>query len=81
MAKKDFAEGLKTIGYASTLGIQLVLAILIGWLVGFYLDNFFGTSWLVFVFLIFGVIAGYRNMIWMVKREQRLVKDKKKSNE
>ncbi len=50
---------------ASTVGMALVS----GMLVGYFLDKWLGTSpWLLFIFLIFGVIAGIKNAIHYMKK-------------
>lgn len=60
--KEDTRKLLKLVGIASTLGLTIVLATFIGLTVGIYLDRLFGTSpWLTLIFLVFGIIAGFRN--------------------
>ena len=49
---------------ASTVGMALVSGMLVGGAIGYFLDKWLGTSpWLLFIFLIFGVIAGIKNAI------------------
>ncbi len=63
---------LKTLGLVSSVGISVVLAILIGIFVGRKLDEWFGTEpILFFVFLVFGIIAAFRNMYIIIGREIR----------
>ncbi len=53
---------------ASMVGIHLVVATFVGFFIGHYLDKAFGTKpWLTIVFLIFGLVAGFRNLFMMAK--------------
>ena len=61
----------KKLSYVSTIGLVLALSICIGALIGYFLDKKLGTDpWLFFVFLIFGIIAGFKNLITMVNKLQ-----------
>lgn len=61
------------LGSASIIGIHLVSGVIVGLVAGYYLDKYFGTRpWLTLLFLIFGIIAGYRNMF----RELQLMQKK-----
>ncbi|MDY5050013.1 MAG: AtpZ/AtpI family protein [Candidatus Mucispirillum faecigallinarum] len=54
---------------ASTVGMALVSGILVGGVMGYFLDKWLGTSpWLLFVFLIFGFIAGVKNALHYLKK-------------
>lgn len=54
---------------ASTVGMALVAGMLVGGAIGYFLDKWLGTSpWLLFIFLIFGVIAGIKNAIHYMKK-------------
>lgn len=60
---------LKTLGMVSGMGISFVLAIFIGVLIGWNLDKWFGTGhWFFFIFLLFGIVAGFRNLYIITKR-------------
>jgi F0F1-type ATP synthase assembly protein I len=60
---------LKTLGMVSGMGISFVLAIIIGVLMGLQLDKWFGTApWFFFIFLLFGIVAGFRNLYIITKR-------------
>lgn len=49
-------------GDAMRLAMDLVFAVVIGFGIGYFLDNWLGTKpWLMLIFLIFGVAAGFRN--------------------
>jgi ATP synthase protein I len=60
--KEDTKKALKLVGLASTLGLTIVIATFIGLALGLWLDKVFDTSpWLTVIFLILGIIAGFRN--------------------
>ncbi len=61
---------LKTLGLVSSMGISVALAIAIGVFVGLQLDKWFGTApWFFFIFLFFGIAAGFRNIYVIAGRE------------
>jgi ATP synthase protein I len=68
--KEDTKKSLKLVGLASTLGLTIVIATFIGLAVGIWLDRVFNTSpWLTVIFLVLGIIAGFRNFYrFMSKR-------------
>jgi len=62
----------ESMGLAYMMGIHLVSGVIVGFVMGYYLDKYFGTKpWLTLIFLIFGIIAGYRNMFRELKRIQK----------
>lgn len=69
---KNFLKELFSGGYrASAIGLSLVLAIFIGAFLGYLLDNYFETGYLFKIIgLIFGIIAGFRNVYIMGKKYQ-----------
>ena len=61
---------IKTLGMISTMGISFAVAIVIGVYAGLKLDEWFGTRpWFFFIFLLFGIAAGFRNIYIMANRE------------
>ncbi len=47
-------------GQASSIGLVLVVAIVIGYVIGSWLDKKLGTApWLMFIFTLLGIIAGF----------------------
>jgi ATP synthase protein I len=57
--KKEF---LRLLVAVSSLGIELGVSIFIGYLIGNYLDGYFGTgSKLTIIFILFGMAAGFRS--------------------
>ena len=60
---------------AFKLGTELVAAVIVGTIIGFILDNWFGTKpILVIVFFFFGTAAGITNVIKAAKKMQKDVK-------
>jgi len=67
-ASKRLYDGLS----ASSAGLELGIAVGLGALFGSWLDGKFGTQpWLLLVFLILGVIAGFRGLLRAVARAER----------
>jgi len=67
---KEKRSLLLTLGTLSTVGISVVVAIAIGGYVGRKLDEWLGTApWFFFIFLFFGIVAGYRNIFIMTSKE------------
>ncbi len=80
IAKKEFSEknpndkekrGL-FMGSAFRLGTELVAAVVVGTIIGFILDNWFGTKpWFIITFFFIGVSAGILNVIRVAKNMQK----------
>ena len=61
-----------SIGAAFKLSTELVSAVAVGTIIGFILDNTFGTKpWLILIFFFIGVIAGIINVIKSAKNMQK----------
>jgi ATP synthase protein I len=59
-------KGLATL---SSMGIAMVLCTFIGLLMGIYIDKYFGTKpWFTIIFLVLGIVAGFKNMYEMIKK-------------
>ncbi|MFH1139256.1 MAG: AtpZ/AtpI family protein [Pseudomonadota bacterium] len=70
---KGAREAFRILAVASTMGISMVLATVIGLGIGFFLDRYFGTSpWLTLIFLVLGIIAGFNNLYVIMKKVQRM---------
>lgn len=67
---KKFLKELFQGGYrASSIGLTLVFAIFIGGFIGYLLDNYFGTDYIFKIIgLIFGIVAGFRQVYVMGKK-------------
>jgi ATP synthase protein I len=60
---------LKGLILMSTIGISMGISIVIGLAMGYYIDRYLGTKpWFMLLFLIFGIIAGFRNLYKSVKQ-------------
>ena len=60
------------IGVAFKMSTELVSAVAVGTIIGFILDNWFGTKpWLILIFFFVGVIAGIMNVVKSAKRMQK----------
>ncbi|MEW6266450.1 MAG: AtpZ/AtpI family protein [Thermodesulfobacteriota bacterium] len=71
--QKGTREAITLLAVASTMGLSLVLATVIGLAAGYYLDKLFGTKpWLTMIFLILGIIAGFKNIYVIGKRVQKM---------
>ncbi len=59
------------LGNAFKLGTELVAAVIVGTIIGFILDNWFGTKpLLIITFFVFGAIAGITNVVRAAKKMQ-----------
>lgn len=72
MAEKSFFRQMLE---ASTVGLNLVVSTIVGGLIGYGLDyameKWFNTKtapWLLFLFTIFGIIAGFKDLIMLAKK-------------
>ncbi len=70
LSKND--ESSSGIGLAFKMSTELVSAVAVGTIIGFILDNWFGTKpWLILIFFFVGVIAGIMNVVKSAKRMQK----------
>ncbi len=61
-----------SMGTAFKMSTELVAAVAVGTIIGFILDNWFGTKpWLILIFFFVGVIAGILNVIKSAKKMQK----------
>ena len=59
------------LGIAFKMSTELVAAVLVGSIIGFIFDNWFGTKpWLILIFFFVGVVAGIMNVIKSAKNMQ-----------
>jgi F0F1-type ATP synthase assembly protein I len=71
MDEKD-RKLIRMLGVLSTVGLTLVFATVIGLYIGLKLDAWLGSSpWFTAVFLLIGIIAGFRNLFVYAKRSQK----------
>jgi len=79
--KEFFREFAKLGAYTTQIGVAIVCATFIGLAIGYYLDKWLKLNWpfphfLLVLFLIFGVIAGFRSVFIIMKRIEREEKKK-----
>ena len=68
---KDNNQNGSFMGSAFKLGTELVSAVLVGTIIGFILDTWFGTKpWLIIIFFFLGSAAGILNVIKAAKKMQ-----------
>ena len=59
------------LGIALKMSTEMVAAVIVGTIIGFILDNWFGTKpWLILIFFFVGVIAGILNVVRSAKNMQ-----------
>lgn len=69
--KKETRLMLKELGYYSSLGFSVALSLFIGLFIGLWLDKVFNTTpILMFLFLGFGIAAGFVNIYRVIKRNR-----------
>ena len=60
------------LGIAFKMSTEMVAAVVVGTIIGFILDNWFGTKpWLILIFFFVGVVAGIMNVVKSAKRMQK----------
>ncbi len=70
--KKETKRSLRELAYYSSLGFSVALSIFIGLAVGIYLDRRFATSpWCTLIFLVIGIIAGFRNIAIVIRKTRK----------
>ena len=75
--KEDTREAVRLLAVASTMGLSMVLATVLGLAFGYWMDQVFGTKpWLTMIFLILGIVAGFKNIYVIMRRVQKMSKDK-----
>ena len=67
--KKEKGQPKSNLGTALKMSTELVSAVVVGTIIGFIFDNWFGTKpWLILIFFFVGVVAGIMNVIRSAKR-------------
>jgi ATP synthase protein I len=60
-------------GALASVGLEMGVAVVIGWGVGYWLDGRFGTEpWLMLLFLLLGVAAGFKGLIDAARKMKKL---------
>jgi ATP synthase protein I len=66
----------------SAVGLELGLSVAIGLLIGYYMDAWLGTKpWLMLLWLVFGLIAGFRGVFRAVARADRAAEAEQKERD
>lgn len=59
-------------GTAGTMGLHIVSSIIVGLVVGYYLDEWLGTKpWMIMIWFLLGVVAGFRLVFQEFRKLQR----------
>jgi|TARA_Y100000590_G_scaffold112021_1_gene127713 ATP synthase protein I len=70
-SKKNEENNSSKLGIAFKMSTEMVAAVLVGTIIGFILDNWFGTKpWLILIFFFVGVAAGILNVVRSAKKMQ-----------
>ncbi|MCL2676220.1 MAG: AtpZ/AtpI family protein [Firmicutes bacterium] len=68
-SKKERSEFTKALSFLSQIGIMMMACVLIGVLMGRFLDSLFGTSpWLVLIFSLLGAAASFKCLMDFAKK-------------
>jgi ATP synthase protein I len=66
--EKDRKKLYKQVARYSAIGLEMGFSVAIGVAIGYYLDRYFDTGpWLTLIFLILGVVAGFRSLFSLIK--------------
>ncbi|WP_432821788.1 AtpZ/AtpI family protein [Trichloromonas sp.] len=71
----------KSLGFLSSVGISMVASTFIGLGMGWWLDKYFETApWFTLIFLVLGIISGFRNIFILTARELKRQKEETEEN-
>ncbi len=59
----------KQVGRYSTLAFLMPTAVVVGYMIGYFLDKAFGTHFFYIVFLLIGIAAGFVELIREVQKD------------
>ena len=69
--QEETRKYVRLLALVSSMGISMGLSLVIGLAIGYYLDKWLNTQPVFFfIFLIFGIVAGFRNVYIIMKRSQ-----------
>jgi len=70
---EDLKKSIKDLAYFSSIGLAMALSIVIGVLIGYYIDEKFGTDpWFLYIDLGLGIAAAFRNLYLMYQRAKKI---------
>lgn len=68
----EFRDLFRSVGLVSSMGLSVAIAIGIGVWLGLLIDRWLGTApWFFYLFMFFGIAAGFRNIQVIARRELR----------
>lgn len=70
MARKD-ENSLAMVGRYLSLAMMIPIATLVGYVMGYFLDKAFGTTFLKIVFLLFGIAAGFLDLFRELNKDSK----------
>lgn len=72
--KRETRRYIRELAFYSSIGLSVSLSIFIGLAIGVYLDRhvFDTTPWFTIIFLLLGIVAGYRNIGLAIKKAKKL---------
>jgi ATP synthase protein I len=72
--KKDTKKLFGELWYYSSLSFSIALSVVIGLGIGYWLDTrvFNSSPWFTLIFIVLGVIAGFRNIYLAMKKSREL---------
>ncbi len=79
--EEDKKRLFRALGMISSMGISVAVAIAIGVYIGLKLDQWLGTKYFFYIFLFFGIAAGFRNIYIIAGREIKRDEDGKDKRE
>lgn len=71
--QRETIRQIRELAYYASIGLSVALSIFIGLAIGVYLDRYvFGTTpWLTLIFMVLGILAGFRNIGLAIKKTRK----------
>ncbi len=69
--KDDKRRAFRQLNLILSVGMIFPVSIVIGYLIGYFLDRWLGTTYLKIVFLLFGIAAGFINFVRMISEYEK----------
>lgn len=74
---EDKKETFRLLYKFSTVGLEMGLSVVIGLLMGIYLDRYLKTEpWMTIIFMLFGIAAAFRVMVRVARESSREEQEK-----
>jgi ATP synthase protein I len=72
LSKEEKERLFRDLRLYGSLGIEMAAAVLIGTLMGYWVDKWLGTQpWILIIGFIFGAAAGFRSLYRLVSRDEQ----------